>query len=469
VAGLSAEAIPEIGAIRLVLNTSDWTDKPYQGQVLRSLVPPTDPDWSLNLIKVRVRPTWVQDDIRFNSAQYGYPWEYVGTPDVWYDCEAPLDVPVYYTIELVGGDYTFVSALSYSQKIANTSFDTNITGWNADAGATLSRETVAPLFGTGSLRIAVVGTPTFTGARPSVRYPVVAGHMYNVSAWLRASSATGQARVAVDWYTAGNAYVTTTYCPQTTLGANITTRRQLFAEPPATATQADPRIVWDTPPSGGVLLVDRVRMIDMGNAEVEAGATSTTLTTTYAGWLSNPVMPAEDIPLILLPGDECETEVPHTGVIFAAHNADTRASVGTRYDVVDDAFPAVVTGRRKAPTSTLTLTTLAATDTDRVHSLLAPGSVLMLRVIDDFHLPSRYLDIDTVTTTPLSPNLRLPYRVIDLPYASAGAPPDPIAGVLGTRFQDLNRYTTWTALDAAQLTTTDLLLGAGSLVGVGTL
>lgn len=468
-AGLYALPIPEIGAVRLVLDTSDWVSKPTEGQVFRSLVPPTDPDYYDQIVKVRVRPTWVNDDVRYNSAQFGYPWEYVGSPDVWYDCEAPLDVPVWYSIELIGGDYSYVSAVAGVQVLPNSTFDINIAGWMADAGATISRETAAPLFGTGSLKITVTASPAFTGARPSVRLPVVQNHMYEISAWLRPSSGAGNCRVAVDWYTAANAYITTSYCPQMTVAANVTTRRMLHAEPPATATQADPRIVWDTPPTGGSVLVDRFRVYDMGNAEVEAGASSVTLTALGAGWLSNPAMPAEDIMLDLLPSDDCVIGELPDGVIFGSHAADTRASSGSRYDVVDQDVPAIVTGRRKAPTSTVTLIALTEPDTNRLHSLLAPGSVLMLRVQDDFHLPSRYLDVDTVTTTPLSPDLRLPYRVLDLPYASAGAPPDPIAGVLGTRFQDLDRYATWTAFDAAQLTTTDLLLGAGSTVGVGAL
>jgi hypothetical protein len=461
-AGMYAEALPEFGLVRIVLDVRDWASMPTEGQLFRSLVPHSDPDWYDSAVKVRVRPTYVIGD---EYPQYGYPFEMLsGGVDVWYDAEAPLDVPVYYTAELVGGDAPYVSAVAAVNMIENGDFETGIAGWQADAGAALFT-TAQPLFGVGSLRVNVVGTPVFTGARPTVRYVVDPTHRYEFSGWARVSSSTGEARIAIDWWTTGGAYLSTTYTPQFTIPADVTTRRSVAASPPPTGTRAEPRIVWSAnPPNNANFRADRLRMFDMGT-----GSTSSpvTLASNDGGWLSNPQAPAVDVRLDLLPTDDCVIAPDPTGVMFLSHEADTRAGAGSRFDVVDQAMPAVIVARRKAPTSTLTIASLSFADRDAVHELLADGAVLLVRVPPEFGVQDRYMDVGDVKTGPLSPDLRLPYRVIDLPYAQAGSPGAPTDGVLGNRFADLDRYATWSAFDAAALTSIDLLLGAGSTFGVG--
>lgn len=461
-AGMTAEPLPAIGAIRVVMDTSDFVTQPYEMQLLRSLSPPGSPEWSDSLVKVRVRPTTAPGQY----PQFGYPWEMTLGRDVWYDSEAPLDTPVYYTVELIGGDYSYLSAHALVDLMPNGSFETGITGWMADTGAALAAETVAPLAGVRSLRITATGATSPTGARPSVNIPVVAGRMYQFEALMR-PSATGQVALAIDWFTAANVFITTSFAPVTTMTAGVTARRMMRINAPATATSAQPKVRWASPPAGGTVIIDSVRFIDMNLGSDEATATPVTLASAGGGWLSNPARPSQDVRLDLLPDDDCQPGTLNDGVLFLSHDADSRTSSGARFDVVDQAVPSVVTGRRKAPTSSYTFAALTFTDRDRLHNMLALGDVLMVRLPDEFGIDDRYLDVGDVATTALSPDLRLPYRVIDMPYASAGAPAAPTEGVLGDRFADLDRYDTWAAFDLAQLTTIDLLHGAGSTLGVG--
>lgn len=461
-AGMTAEPLPAIGAIRVVLDTSDFVTQPYEVQLLRSLAKPGSPEWDDSLVKVRVRPTTATSD----AAQFGYPWEMTLGRDMWYDSEAPLDTPVYYTAELIGGDYSYLSAHTLVDLMPNGQFNTGITGWVADTGASIAWETAAPIAGAGSLRITTTGATSPSGARPMPSIPVVAGRMYQIEALLR-PSATGTIGLAIDWFTAANVFLTTTFATVTTMNAGVTARRTVRAVAPATAANAQPKIRWASPPAGGTIVVDAVRFLDMNNGADEATATPVTLASNAGGWLSNPARPSQDVRLDLLPDIDCAPGTVNDGVLFLSHAADSRASAGARFDVVDQAVPSVVTGRRKSPTSSYTFAALTFTDRDRLHNMLALGDVLMARLPREFGIDDRYLDVADVATTALTPDLRVPYRVIDVPYAAVGPPADPTEGVLGNRFADLDRYNTWADFDLAQLTSIGLLYGAGSTLGIG--
>lgn len=458
------EALPEIGAVRVVLDVSDMAALPYEAQVQRLTVPPQSPNFFDYSTTVRVRPTFIID----GGEQGGYPWEMIsGGVDVWYDTEAPLDTPVWYSAELPGATTPFVYARALTP-LVTADFESGVTGWTAEGGATLTAETADPITGTRSLRLTVVGTPTSIGVHPTARSTVVAGRRYLVEAMLRASSTTGLVRLAVDWYTAGDVFLSTSFGSTATPAANTDTYRRALLLAPATAARADVRVVWSSnPPTGGALVVDDVRFADTGDGIGYETSTSLVLPSNDGGWLSDPELPALDVRLDLLPGDGCEIAPAPAGVLFLSHSAETRQSTGTRFDVIDQAAPAIVTGRRKLPTATLTAASLSQADRTKVDNVLTNGDVLMLRVPAEFGVTDRYLDVGDTVTSPLSPDLRLPYRVHDLPYAQASIPGGPAGGVLGVQFQDLDRYPTWVEFDAANLTSLDLLHGAGSTYGIG--
>lgn len=469
--GFTAEAIPEIGAVRLVLDISDYVpdvpefpDPAEYCVMYRLTVPPDDPDWFTNLTRVRVRPTYLLGgDV---SGPYGFPYDMINGVAVWYDTEAPLDTPVWYLCETYGGDYSYVRASAIVELIGNGEFATGVAGWQADPGAAIAWETGAPLFGAGSLRITATGAPGLVGARTQFSLPAVAGRMYGFSAWMRGTPG-GPWRYGVDWLNGAFGYLSTSYGPQTAVEAGVMTRRSFTAVAPPGTAYAQPRFSEAPAVAGNVLVVDRVRMAAMGAGgdQAEPG-TPVVLASADGGWLSDPTTPALDVRLSLLPVDGCDvdaiTDGTASGVIFAAHSAETRQSSGARFDVEDSPYPFAVNGRRKAPTASLTLAAVSFADRDRVHDLLASGRYSMLRVPAEFGISARYIDVGEVATTPLSPDLRVPYRVIDVPYAQGSTPAGPADGVTGTRFGDLDRYPTWDAFDDAGLTSVDLLFGAGS-------
>lgn len=465
-ATLYAEALPDIGAVRLVLNVQDFVDLPVLCQVFRSIVPPDHPDFFDYVQKVRVRPTY---EINSDGYQFGAPWEMTaGGVDVWYDTEAPLDTPVWYQIELVEGDVPYVVGTSMV-KLVDHGFNTSLDSWVADAGASISHNTATPITGAGSLRITATGGTATIGARSAKATGVVATRRYLAEFVVRAGAAASDVRVAVQWYTAADASITTTIGTLTTLPAGGVVRRWLVLTAPATAAKAELRVRWaGTPPAAAILDVDRARLIELTDGTVDANASPVTLPSQSGGWLSHPLLPAQDVRLSLLPIDQCIDEPALSGVLFVAHDKEARAGSGARFDVVEQAVPSVVSGLRKAPTSTLTLASLTFDDRDRVHDVVADGAVLLFRAPPEFGIEPRFMDVGDVTTSNLSTDLRLPYRVIDLPYATAQPPAgSATAGVLGTRFADLDRFASWTAFDAAGLTSIDLLHGAGSTLGVG--
>lgn len=469
-AGFTIEPLPTLGAIRIVVDISDDPDveSVIDCQLFRSTVAPDDPDTFGSWTKVRVRPTYVWDS---QYGQYGSPWEMFNTVDVWYDTEAPLDTPVWYVVELPYAEFPYMWASELVHLITgdDADFETGVGAWSADADAAISHLTVDPLFGTGSLRVTLTATVPYTGARlPAI--PVTAGLMYGISGWLR-SPAGGYVRLGVDWLDAGSDWISVSYATQDYLEPGITVRQAGNLVAPVGAAFAQLRVVYSSGTSGQFVDLDRMRMWSMGDPDYDGtAATPTILPSNDGGWLTDPTVPAESIRLSLLPTEACDVDDliagVTSGVIFASHAAEVRAAAGQRFDVVQQANPVPVTGVRKSPTSTLTLATVTFADRDQVHELYESGRVTFLRLPAEYGVPDRYLDVADVNTSALSPDLRLPYRVIDLPYATVDQPAGPTLGALGTRIRDLDRFVTWADFDQARLTTLDLLHGAGSTTGV---
>ena len=467
--GFYAEAVPQIGAVRLVLDVSDFVNIALvdEVQLLRS---PHSPGTSLffdTVTKVRIRPWYA---IGQTFPQFGYPWEMLaGGQTVWYDTEAPLDTPLYYRAEIPSGDVSFPEAVN-AVRLVDDTFAAGITGWVAAAGTTIAANTTTPIEGVRSLRVTATGGTATIGARSplTAAATVAPGRRYEVSYRVRASAAQADVRVGVDFHDAAGAFLSTATTAALTAPAGVTTRRRATFTAPALASRILVRVYWGATPTGGHFLdVDDVRVIDMG--DVAGDGTAVVLPSLDGGWLSAPELPAGDVRLELLPTEVCDVAPTPTGVIFLSNASEQRAGTGARFDVLDQASPHVIVAKRKLPTSTLSVAALSFAERDKVHELVAPGNVCMLRLPDEFGVSDRFLDIGDVGTSALSPDLRRPYRVIDLPYAEVLSPANPIAGVLGTRFTDLDRYPTWAEFDAANLTSIDLLLGDGSTLGVGAL
>lgn len=468
--GMYAEPIPALGCVKVVIDVRDSSTEPQaeQARLYRSTRPPDDSEFWLYAERVRSRPTYVIEDVA--PGPWGEPFEMTSFADVWYDTEAPVDTDLWYVCELVGADWTYLYAAPVAE-VYSATFEAGVQGWVADAGSTLAWETADPLFGAGSIRTTVVGAPAFTGARTALSYPATAGQFYELTGWLRSPDG-GFARLAVDWLDAGFSWLSVSYAQQTDVDAGALSRRWLAVKAPTNAAWVQPRVVYSSAADGDVLITDNVRIVHMGAAPTDpTGKLPVQLPSTVdgvpGGWLSDPVTPANDVRLRLLPGDDCDPDDLTRGVIFASHASQSRAAAGTRFDVVQQRLPYVASGRRKGPSSVLTLASLTFDDRDQVVTVIDPGTQLLLRLPAEFGISHRYIDVGDVGEAALSDDLTRPYRVLDLPYVEAPPPAGPIGGIDGARFGDLDRFPTWADFDAAKLTSIDLLYGSGSTIGLG--
>lgn len=461
-----AEVLPAIGAVRVVLDISDWPDPANEATVRRYLVPPTD---AAEFVLVRSTPSTSDDPAH---QHFGVPSELItGGVRVWYDTEAPLGVDVWYRVEVSGpgvGGYIDAAPVTV---LRHAEFAAGVDGFEAVAGASVARVAApAPPTATapGSLRVTSAGTHATTGAQTVRAGGITAGRDYLFDGWLMAPAGAADVRLVVDWYTAADVFVSTTGLAATPLAAGVWSYRRATAPAPATAARYQARIRWaGTPPAGALLYAADVRVLAPGPA-VDGGGAPVLVPVDGAGWLRDPVRPRLDVPLSLIPDELCESdaEAPTPGVIFASMSADTRAAAGARFDVVEQAEPMSTASVRKAPTGTLTLVTVTFADRDQVHELLASGEVVLFQTAPEYGIPDRYCDVADVQTSPLSSDLRTQYRVIDLPHAATLPPAGPGEAPVGYRWADLCApYTSWDALDDAALTGVDVLLGKASTSG----
>ncbi|MEV4122920.1 hypothetical protein [Micromonospora sp. NPDC049645] len=456
----SAEVLPSIGAVRLVLDVRGWTLHATQVQVRRYLVDPEfdrDDDFTL----LRSSPHTVEGDPY--AELFEQPNEVIhGDVRVWYDTEAPLDRPVWYRAEMIGGDAPYVDATA-AVVLLHSTFEQDLAGWYAWPTGSTAHETAAPLFGAGSLRVTAPGAVALVNASaPLITTGIVPGHHYLYETWLRALSAPSELQVVIDWQTAAGVFISTTgFTLDLIAPVGSTIYRGSRSIAPAGAAQALVRMRWSgTPAAGNAMLFDEVRLLDVGTGAINQG-TPVVVPSAGGGWLRDPLAPSRDVRLSLLPGDECAIDDLPSGVIFASYAPESRAGASARYDVVEQALPTVARSVRKAPTSTLTLASLTFADRDRVDELLATGRLLLLQVPPEYGIADRYLDVGDAVTAPLVPDLRTQYRVHDLPHAVTLPPSGPGEAPPGYRWADAcDRYTTWNQVDAANITGVDVLLGA---------
>lgn len=459
----SAEVLPDIGAVRLVLDLRGWALLPDAVQVRRYL---TDPEADAHTFALlRSSPHTIVDDPY--ATLYEQPLEVIeGGVRVWYDTEAPLDQPVWYRAEIFGGDEPYVDATAPVVRL-HERFEQGIAGWTVTAG-TRSHETAAPLFGVGSLRVTAPGaTSQLSASPPLLTSGVTPGHHYLFEGWLRALSGPSELQLVIDWRTAGGAAISTTGGSAVTAPSGSTVYRSTQHVAPPLAAQALLRLRWTaTPAAGWATLLDEVRLLDLGTGAYDQG-TPVVVPSADGGWLRDPLAPRLDLRLSLLPGDECDVDDLPSGVVFASYSAEARAGASARFDVVEQALPTVARSVRKAPTATLTLASLTFGDRDRVHELLATGRTLLFQVPPAYGIADRYLDVGDSGTTPLVADLRVQYRVHDLPHAVSLPPSGPGEAPPGYRWADTcDRYTTWDQVDAARVTGVEVLLGALSNAGV---
>lgn len=91
----------------------------------------------------------------------------------------------------------------------NPSFETNTTSWANYTNATLAQSAAQALVGTQSLRLTSIAAGTM-GAMTNPNTTVAPGETWTVSGWFRAATVARQVTIALEWKTAGGAFISVT-------------------------------------------------------------------------------------------------------------------------------------------------------------------------------------------------------------------------------------------------------------------
>jgi len=366
-----------------------------------------------------------------------------GYKAVLYDTEMPLDSAVYYTATAPS------STLNATSQFSGLYQDP----WYTTAPATVQVRVTSNTSGADFLSIQSDGataTPTLRGeeipATPGAVLTLTAVVSANVSQAviiaLAALDATGT--IIANTTASGTAFGPITLTTSTTCPANTVSVRPVIA-------------VNGTPAASTIVSYSSAAVTNAAGS-----ATSGTVTVQSLGscWLRDPLAPANNVRVDFAfdPNPQC---TPTQGVFFQSMDVESRGANAATFNVNNQVLPVVVSKKRSALSSTLTLVSRTFADRDRLNTLLAPGSSLLFQVPSTYGVPDQYMSVGTTQVSRVLPDHSFPIRVFSLPYVQTAAPGGPSQGVLGTRWQDTcNRYATWAAVNSAGLTWVQVLDGA---------
>lgn len=179
-------------------------------------------------------------------------------------------------------------------------------------------------------------------------------------------------------------------------------------------------------------------------------------------WLRDPVRPCHDARITLCwdPNPAC---LPAEGIFLAENGAETYGSVGGSFLPTNSSLPVSINRTRVAAAAGHTMVTRMFSDRDRLLTLLAPGTELMLVGPPDYGIPDRYVNYGDVQVSRALPDHRYQPRLFTMPYTTTARPVGTSQGICGARFADLcDVYPTWNAMASAGLLYGDLLRGAAA-------
>lgn len=187
------------------------------------------------------------------------------------------------------------------------------------------------------------------------------------------------------------------------------------------------------------------------------------------GWIRDPLNPCNDLRMTLLPEGDCPVS---EGVIPLTQDTETFTADAARFWVQGRRRPVVVSDIRKDAVGRFVFATVSFTDRDALLDLLEPDDVLFFQFPPEFGIADRYYDIGDVQVSHIVTDLRVQWRLFDLPYAivdqpSAAGDAGQPAGVCGTRWMDMcapnTAWTTWDQADASGLTIQQVLQGEAAI------
>jgi hypothetical protein len=367
---------------------------------------------------------------------------YAGYKTVLYDTELPLDNAFYYTATAPAGvlnvnptfsggyvDPWYVTDPAINLKITKASSGQNFLSFST-AGATPNPTIRAEdIPATPGVALTVTATVSTSGSNG-----VTVGFVY------RDSSGT----ILATMQAAATVFASTTLTASGVAPANTVTA-QLFVQ------------MNGTPGSGVTCNVASITLTPFqANTATSGGVMVPSLGSCQ---FKDPLIPGNNVRVDFAwdPNPLC---TPTEGIFWQSLDQEQYAANSAVFNVNNQDVAQVVSKRRSAPSSTLTLVSRTFPDRDRLIALLAPGSPLLFQAPDEYGLPDRYISVGANSISRVLPDHRIPIRVHSMPHTVCAAPGGPMQGTVGARWQDLcNRYATWGAVNSAGLTWQQLLDG----------
>ena len=145
---------------------------------------------------------------------------------------------------------------------ADGTFESGVSTWLA-TGGTFAQSSAQAHSGTKSGLLTTSGSPSQTIVRPAFANaaPVTAGTSYTAGGWLYSAAGYSSAGFAIDWYTSGNVYLSTSSGTTAAIPAGQWTFYQVTGTAPATAAFGEyGPTIGGTPPNGTAVFLDDAAM-----------------------------------------------------------------------------------------------------------------------------------------------------------------------------------------------------------------
>lgn len=185
-----------------------------------------------------------------------------------------------------------------------------------------------------------------------------------------------------------------------------------------------------------------------------------TLVSNNGMWLRDPVRPCNDVRVTV--GKILPKPACDTtsAVYFQSMSDETYAANAGTFMPTNGRRGIPITRTRRDLDSTLTLLTRLFTDRDNVLNLLTPGGALQFVAPAAYGVPDRYFQANDVAVTRVYTDHRKQLRDIAIPHLKVDRPIGPAQGVCGSRITDLCAiYPSWGGLIVSGMSYTDLERG----------
>lgn len=366
---------------------------------------------------------------------------YAGYKAVLYDTEMPLDASFYYTatapVATLNSNSDFSGGFVDPWHVSDPNITMRIT-------ADTSGKNYLSFYANGSL-----ASPTIIGED----VPATPGATLTLKALVSNSSSNG-VTVGIHYLDATGSILSSPSSSATVLTSTTIT---VSAAAPANTVTARPFVLLQGTPASG--LTCNIASIVLTNAAGTATSAPASVPSLGSCRFKDPLVPGNNVRVDFAwdPNPLC---TPTEGVFWQSLDTEQYAANAAVFTINNQDVAQVVSKRRSAPTSTLTLVSRTFADRDRLIALLQPGSPLLFQAPDEYGLPDRYLSVGADSVSRVLPDHRIPIRVFSMPHTVCAAPGGPMQGTVGARWQDTcNRYATWAAVNGAGLTWIQVLDG----------